>query len=91
MLLVIPALAAAARLHRSLNVYAPSNVLTLRVRASHQSKGIAVNLVVPSGSARACDGGGADRGSSRRAPVWLNLVVLLLAWDAASSELSPFK
>lgn len=82
MSLVIPVRAGAVLLHRSLQMYAPSNILIQRVRLSRQTVGsvaplvvlAAVLLVVLRAVSNAVTGG---------APGWLNLVVLVLAWDAA--------
>ncbi len=81
MLLVIPALAASTLLARYLHIYAPSNVLIRRLRASRQcactapllgvlAAALMVAMITVSTAVVA------------GAPGWLNVVVLILAWDA---------
>lgn len=80
-LLVLPVLGVVALVYRYFQIYAPSNVLTRRVRTSPPSLRRAAGLLllalvllsVMHALAEAVAGG---------APPWLNLVVLLLAWDS---------
>lgn len=81
MLLALPVIAAVALAHRYLVLYAPSNVLKRRVRAAAPALStVAAMLAVASGlmlamkvvSDAAAPGG----------PGWLNMVVIILAWDA---------
>lgn len=81
MLLALPVLLGVARVHSYLEVYAPSNVLIRRVRTSRPTLRICAMLgalatgllVAMKLSACAVAAG---------APGWLNLFVLVLAWDA---------
>lgn len=80
-LLAMPVIVVVALVHRCLQVYAPSNVLLRRVRASHPSLSAFAILVVlvgalPVGMTMA------SRAAVAGAPGWLNLVALVLAWDA---------
>lgn len=80
-LLAIPVIAAVAITHRFIQAVAPSNLLIRRVRSATPRwaiaaalLGIAIALLVTMhGVAIALSAG---------APGWLNLVVLVLAWDA---------
>lgn len=81
MLLALPVIAAVALVHRYLVLYAPSNVLIRRVRATAPALssaaamlGVASSLIVALKVVSDAVGAGA--------PGWLNLVVLVLAWDA---------
>lgn len=79
--LVLPVLVLVALVHRYVWIYAPSNVLTRRVRTSPPSLRRAAGLLllalvllfVMHALAEAVASG---------APAWLNLAVLFLAWDA---------
>lgn len=82
MWVVVPALAAAALLHRSLHIHAPSNILIRRVRASRQTVGIAALLVVLAGCFFVAMVA-VSTAIAAGAPGWLNLIVLVFAWDAA--------
>jgi hypothetical protein len=80
-LLVVPVFFAVAAMHRYLQFYAPSNTLVRRVRAqrprwrtSAAMAGVAGVLVLAMHAVAAAVSGGAAG--------WLNLVVLVLAWDA---------
>jgi len=81
LLLALPVLAMVALAHRYLQLYAPSNVLVRRVRASHPRPSTVVMLVTLTAillvamefASNAVEAG---------APGWLNLVVLIFAWDA---------
>ena len=81
MLLALPVIAAVALAHRCLLLYAPSNVLIRRLRAKAPALstaaamlavalGLIVALKVVSDAVAA------------GAPGWLNVVVLVLAWDS---------
>lgn len=80
-LLALPVLLVVAHIHRCLRVSAPSNVLARRVRASHPELRTVVMLVVLATgllvvmkvAATAVRGG---------APTWIQVIVLVLAWDA---------
>lgn len=79
--LALPGFAIVALVHRYLQIYAPSNVLVRRVRWSAPTWRMAAALLVAAlvlvgvlhVLARAIEEG---------VPGWLNLVVLVLAWDA---------
>lgn len=81
LLLFIPIFYAVACTHRYLQVYAPSNVVVARARAASPRLRMAgwlmllaaILLVAMHQLAEAVAAG---------APGWLNLVVLVLAWDA---------
>lgn len=80
-LLALPVFAAVALAHRFLQMYAPTNLLVRRVRmaeprfrtAAGLLTAAAVLLIAMHAVAEAVAAG---------APGWLNLVVLVLAWDA---------
>lgn len=81
MLLAIPVIAAVAVAHRYLLLYAPSNVLIRRVRAkapplstAAAMLAVALSLIV---ALKVVSDAVADG-----APGWLNVVVLVLAWDS---------
>lgn len=80
-LLILPVLGVSAVAHRFLQLYAPSNVLVRRVRLLASSWPLVGALLLTSlvlaGMVQVL--GLAIRGG---APGWLNLVVLVLAWDA---------
>lgn len=81
MLLALPAIAAVALAHRYLVLYAPSNILIRRVRATAPAlRIVAALLAVASGLIVALKV--ASNAVAAGAPGWLNLVVLVLAWDA---------
>ncbi len=81
MLLALPVIAAVALVHRYLLLYAPSNVLMRRARASRPTLStVAVLLAVAAGlivAVKVLSGA-----MAAGAPGWLNLVVLIFAWDA---------
>ena len=81
MLLALPVVAVVASVHRFLQVYAPSNVLIRRVRALNPSLSTLGMLVVLAG-ALLIGMRMASIAVAAGAPGWLNLVVMLLAWDA---------
>ncbi|MEP9382927.1 hypothetical protein [Nocardioides sp. KR10-350] len=79
-LLALPVIVAVAAMHRYLQDYAPSNVLIRRVRTHRPRCRTAFALAAVAGvlqiamhAVAAAVAGGA--------PGWLNLVVLILAWD----------
>lgn len=80
-LLVIPVIGVVALAHRYLQIYAPSNLLVARVRESVPRWWTALGLLALGGSilfvmhllAVAVAAG---------APGWVNVLVLVLAWDA---------
>lgn len=81
MLLALPVIAAVALAHRYLLLYAPSNILIRRVRekvpalsTAAAMLAIALSLIVAVKVVSDAVAAGA--------PGWLNLVVLVLAWDA---------
>lgn len=80
-LLALPVIAAVAAMHRNLQLCAPSNVLVRRVRAREPRwriaavlSALALALLVAMHTLGGLTADGA--------PGWVNLVVLLLAWDA---------
>ena len=80
-LVAIPVVLAVAAANRYLQLYAPSNVLVRRVhsrrlqwRSAFALAGIAGVLLIAMHAVAAAVAGGASG--------WLNLVVLILAWDA---------
>jgi hypothetical protein len=80
-LLAVPAVIFVAVTLRLLQTYAPSNILIARVRASRPSVRIsiglaALSLVLVSGAH------GLGIAIENGAPGWLNLIVLVLLWDA---------
>jgi hypothetical protein len=81
-LLALPVIAVVASAHRYLQVYAPSNVLARRVRVRRTSWRIAAGLLGVAGLLLAAMHAVAAASTARGAPGWLNLVVLVLAWDA---------
>lgn len=80
-LLALPVILAVAALHRFLQVYAPSNVLARHVHARQPSWPTAAGLVGVAGLLLVAMHAVAAA-PARGAPGWLNLVVLILAWDA---------
>lgn len=81
LLLVIPVLVAVGALQRYLAVYAPSNVLIRHVRTTRPSWKMAAGLAALA-AALLLAMRGVQLGVSAGGPGWLNLVVVLLAWDA---------
>lgn len=79
-LLMIPVLFAVAALQRYLTLYAPSNVLTRHVRRSPAHVRTALMLVVLAGALLVAMHA-VHVAIREGAPGWLNLVVLILAWD----------
>lgn len=80
-LLALPVIVTVAAVHRYLALYAPTNVLVCRVRGSHPTRRAAAALAVV---ACVCAGGVRllNMAIEAGAPGWLNVVVLVLAWDA---------
>jgi len=81
MLLALPVLLVVTRAHRHLQVYAPSNVLIRQVQMSRPRLRTCGMLVVLSAGLLVAMKVVADAVVTG-APGWLNLVVLVLAWDA---------
>jgi hypothetical protein len=79
-LLALPVVVVAA-VHRYLQAYAPTNVLARQVRAQRPQwrTAAALSLLASIGFVAVAALGEAV---AKGAPGWLNLVVLLLAWDA---------
>lgn len=80
MLLALPVIAAVALAHRYLVLYAPSNVLIRRVRATTPGLGTAAAMLAVALSLIVALKVVSDA-LVAGAPGWLNLVVLVLAWD----------
>lgn len=81
MLLALPVIASVAIAHRCLLLYAPSNVLIRRVRASRPTMStVAATLAVAAGFIVPMKV--LSDATAAGAPGWLNVVVLVLAWDA---------
>lgn len=81
MLLALPVIAAVVLAHRCLVIYAPSNVLIRRVRAAAPVPSTAAAmLAVASGLIVAMKV--VSDAVVAGAPGWLNLAVVILAWDA---------
>lgn len=81
LLVAAPVIFLVAFAHSLLQAHAPSNVLIRRVRASRPTILTAAALgALAFGCALAVRG--VDRAIGAGAPAWLNLVVLVLAWDA---------
>lgn len=81
LLFAVPLIILAALAHSILQAYAPSNVLIRHVRAARSTLRMAIGLgVLAFGCALVVQG--VDRAIGAGAPSWLNLVVLVLAWDA---------
>lgn len=80
MLLALPVIAAVALAHRYLVLYAPSNVLVRRVRATAPALRTAAAMLAGASSLIVTLKVVSDAVAAG-APGWLNLVVLVLAWD----------
>jgi hypothetical protein len=85
-LIVLPFLLVVARAHRHLLVYAPSNVLIRRVRMSRPTLHTCAMLVVLAAGLLVAMKLVASAVAAG-APGWLNLFVLVLAWDAIKTGL----
>lgn len=81
MLLALPVIAAVALAHRYLALYAPTNVLLRRVRAAAPDLSTAAAMLAVALSLIVALEAVSDA-LAAGAPGWLNLVVLVLAWDA---------
>ena len=80
-LFALPVIAAVAAMHRYLQFYAPTNMLSRRVRAREPRWRTAALLLVTASTLVAAThtlGEAVVDG----APGWLNFLVLVLAWDA---------
>ena len=80
-LLALPVFAAVALAHRFLQMYAPTNRLVRRVRVAAPRIRTAVGLLAAA-AALLTAMHMAAKAVAVGAPGWLNLVVLVLAWDA---------
>lgn len=81
LLIAMPVIILAALAHSILQVNAPSNILIRHVRGSRPTFRMAIGLgVLAFGCALAVHG--VDGAIGAGAPAWLDLVVLVLAWDA---------
>jgi hypothetical protein len=81
LLIAVPVIVLGAFAHSLLQAYAPANVLVRRVRASRPTLRMAVALgALAFGYASAVQT--IHLAIEAGAPDWLNLVVLVLAWDA---------
>lgn len=80
-LLAVPVIVAVVTAHRCLEAFGPTNVLVRRVRAqAPRWRTTAVLIAVAAGLLVAMHTLG--QAVANGAPGWLNLVVLVLAWDA---------
>jgi hypothetical protein len=80
-LLALPIIVAVAAMHRYLHYYAPTNLLARRVRAHEPRWRTAAGLIVLAGLLLVAMHVLAEA-VAHGAPEWLNLIVLVLAWDA---------
>jgi hypothetical protein len=80
-LLAVPVMVCVALAHRLLHLYAPSNVLIARSRIERPRSRTALRLALLAGAAFVAMHLLAEAVTDG-APGWLNLVVLVLAWDA---------
>jgi hypothetical protein len=80
-LFALPVLVAVAAMHRSLQLYAPSNVLARRVRAG-KPRWLTAGMLIWLAGLLAVSTHVVDEAIAHGAPGWLNLMVLVLAWDA---------
>ena len=87
LLLALPVIAAVAAVHRYLQVYAPTNLLVRRLSAKESHWRTAAVLVVVGASLLTAMHTAASA-VANGAPGWLNLLVLVLAWDAIKLELA---
>lgn len=90
LLLALPVIAAVAAVHRYQQVYAPTNLLVRRLsaKASHW-RAAAVLVVVGASLLMAMHA--AASAVANGAPGWLNLLVLVLAWDAIKLKLAALE
>lgn len=80
-LLALPIIVAVAAMHRYLHYYAPTNLLARRVRAHEPRSRTAAVLILLAGLLLVAMHVLAEA-VAHGAPGWLNLIVLVLAWDA---------
>lgn len=80
-LLALPIIVAVAAMHRYLHFYAPTNLLARRVRAHEPRWRTAAGLIVLAGLLLVAMHVLAEA-VAHGARGWLNLIVLVLAWDA---------
>ena len=80
-LLTLPIIVAVAAMHRYLHFYAPTNLLARRVRAHEPRWRTAAVLIVLAGLLLVAMHVLAEA-VAHGARGWLNLIVLVLAWDA---------
>ncbi len=80
-LLALPVIVTVAAMHRYLQSYAPTNVLTHRVR-SREPQWWAIPVLVGVAAAFFVAMHALGEAVASGAAGWLNLVVLVLAWDA---------
>lgn len=86
LLLMLPVVFVVAHVYAYLQLYAPSNLLVARVRRSPPRWGIAVLLLgLAYGLIWASHH--LSMAIQHGAPGWLNLVVLILAWDSVKFAL----
>lgn len=81
LLFAFPIIAAVAVAYRYLQLYAPTNVMVRRVRGDEPRLSTAAALVVVA-SALMVAMHATAREVANGAPAWLNVMVLVLAWDA---------
>jgi len=81
LLLALPVFAAVALAHRYLQLYAPSNLLIRQVRAA-PPRWRAAPALVALAAVLLIAMHAVAQAIARGAPGWLNMVVLVLAWDA---------
>jgi hypothetical protein len=89
-LLALPVIAAVAVVHRYLQFYAPTNLVVRRERAEEPRWRTAAVLSVI-GATLLLAMHAASSAVASGAPGWLNLLVLLLAWDAIKLELAALE
>lgn len=81
LLLALPVFASVAFVHRCLQMYAPSNLLARHVRMGRPRLRTAAGLIALAAALLIAMRMVAEA-IAAGAPAWLNLVVLVLAWDA---------
>lgn len=85
-LLALPVFVAVSTMHRYLQLYGPTNLLARRVRAqTPRGRTAAVLIVLATALLVAMHALG--EAVANGAPGWLNLLVLVLAWDAVKLAL----
>lgn len=80
-LLALPVIAVVSAVHRYLQCCAPSNLLTRRVRGATPTFRMAAVLLALAAALLVLMHVVAEAIGASGGPGWLNLVVLLLAWD----------